>query len=585
MFFLAKAKSIDRYLLALIIFAASSIYITFPLVLHIGDLATSTRDELLISWIQASVIKNLLQNPLGLFNGNIFFPYANTLAYSDLHFTSAIFSSLPVWLTGQPITAINFTLIFSLFALGFAAFLLTYHVTHDVFASIFAGLLIQFSPTTLDKNVHVQILAIEWVLLAVLFWLIFLKTKKMRYFVLALVFFILQTWNSFLPGYFILFSFTIVTLIFLRKNKKKLSFYFTKKHALLIFFSMLLIVPFVLPYYIVSKEFSYTRDIREAAHLSLQPEDLYYPNDLTRLHALLQSISRNPLHPKNAEYKVGYLGAVFSLLTIVTLLFSIKKRKTLSPVLLAFIAIALFGLILSFGPVLHFDRKTVHLPFVVPLPYSIFYYVVPGFQGIRGVYRWEMLFVLFMAISSSIVLSLLTKRFSVLKKRTLYSILFLLVILEYQPMRFTSVPQVSAFPPIYHYLKTLPKDTVIVEMPIYNWNVMPYSTKELDRVYYSTFHQKKTVNGASGFSPPPWQTMALRLLKDFPSMSTIQELRKIGVNYIVIHDEEYDLLKKEDFRMLDKKVDEGEDIVARVEKVKGIKMVKQFNKDYLFQIL
>ncbi|MBI2443496.1 MAG: hypothetical protein HYV40_06375 [Candidatus Levybacteria bacterium] len=574
------------YLFAGIIYFLAAVYITYPLILHLGSIATSLRDELLISWIQVTVVENLFANPLQLFSGNIFYPYTNVLAYSDLHLTSALLSFVPAFLTGQAITAINMTFFSSLVLLGFAAFILSYHLTRNFSLSILSGLLIQFSPATLDKNVHVQILAIEWVLFSILFFLLSLQKKSFSYFLLSLLFFLLQTLNSFLPGYFIVVSYIVIASIFVMERRKKVSYYFQRKHVVAFFLSLCIIGLVAFPYYKVSRQFSYVRDIREVVHLSLQPEDLLYPNDLTRLQPLLLFLSNQTVETQEASFKVGYIGLVFSLLSVITFWYVLKHIKKVPAELLALFIIAIIGLVLSFGPALHLGRKTVHWPSLIPLPYAILYYVVPGFQGIRSAYRWEMLFVLCMSVSSIMVLQKLLKRLQKNMQLIIPLLLSVFVIAEFNyPIQFVSVPQVSSFPPVYSYIRSLPSEATIVEMPIYNWNMAPYSTRELERVYFSTYHGKKMLNGASGFSPPPWQEDVTELLRTFPSRKSIVRLKRLEIRYIVLHAAEYDRLNKDKFMVSGTNIRSGNSILDSLQQERAVKRMNRFGDDYIFKIL
>lgn len=578
-------RKILLYLFAAGIFAASAVYITFPLAFQIGSIATNLRDELLISWIHVAVLRNIFSDPLHLFEANIFYPYGSVLSYSDLHLSSALISGIPFLISGEPISTLNTTLIFSLFLLGFAAFVQVYSVSKNFLAGILAGLLIQYSPVTLDKNVHVQILAIAWVLFAVFFYNKWLEKRKFIYFLLTLFFFQVQVWNSFLPGYFILFSCTIMTIFTLVRKREYVYTLFRMKHFISLLISLLILLPLIVPYFQTANEFSYRRDIREAVHLSLQPEDLYYPNDLTRLWPFLHSLSQNKTYPDNAEYKVGYIGFVFILLSLTALYYSFHYRKKLSVFLLSAIIIALVGLILSFGPVLHLERKTVHLPFVIPLPYALFYYLIPGFQGIRAAYRWEMLFVLYMSVSASLVFALVTEKLSGLKKYSIYLFLFFLIIAEYNPMKFYPVPQRKEFPKVYELVKRLDENAVMIEMPIYNWSMAPYSTQELMRVYYSSIHNVKMVNGASGFSPPPWQRQVTELLQKFPTESSLRRMRSLGIKYIIVHSAEYNRLRSEGYRVSGVRMRDGDAIVRELLSMKQVKYIQRDGQDYIFLLL
>ena len=532
-------RSVLLYFSAFLIFLTSAIYITYPLALHLGDLVTGHGDELVIAWIHNWVIHALTTDPLSMFGANTYYPYTNVLAYSDLFFTSSILAMLPLALIGEPIAAFNFTLLSSLVLTGFSLFLLSYYLTKDYAASALSGLLFIFSPAVLDKKIHVQVLALQWIPLSILCFLLFTKTKKLRYLIGSMIFFLLQTYNSFLPGYFLVAFFSIYVVYVWIVKRKTLMQLISKKSITVVTVTFFLLLPIVIPYYRVSQEFNAVRDIRDAIHFALQPEDLYFPNEHTRLQGPLLALSA-PEENSGGFFKPGYIGLVFSILAVVAIVYSFKKFQKKNTAFNVLIITGLTGLLLSLGPALHLGRATVHHPSPIPLPYALFYYILPGFQGFRNSARWEMLFIVCMAIAISIVLVSLLKRFDQTKRVCIYALLIVGVVIEYNfPMRFIPVPQRSEFPEVYHWLSTTPSDSSVIILPAYNWD-SPFSGDEIMRQYYLIAHFRRIVNGYSGFSPPPWQDLLATLQQDFPDDATLKHLHDLGVDYIVIDEEGYD---------------------------------------------
>src|SRR5258706_13744478 len=262
-------KNLLRTTISFCIFLFLGIYITYPLIFHMGGYANS---EIVITWIQNWVVHSIITNPLGLFDTNVYHPFHNTLAYSDTFLPTSILA-LPLYLfIREPLVLSNTTFITSLILLGFASYVLSYYITKNFWISIFSGILVIFSPAVLDKRIHIQILAIEGVPLAIYFFLKFLDVSKYKFLLFSLLFFLLQTYNSFMPGYFIVFSYLIIFLFYLRFKNSLAKKVISNKNVLSVFLSFLLLVPIIIPYLQVSKEFAYTRDIRETIHLSLHRE-------------------------------------------------------------------------------------------------------------------------------------------------------------------------------------------------------------------------------------------------------------------------------------------------------------------------
>lgn len=576
-------KQVFLGLVSFVLFFFVACYITYPLIFNISSLVTGFGDELLIAMVQNWDIHIFLSgNITNIFNANIYFPYLNSLAYSETFISSSLVSFIPLIIYKEPIVTVNFTFILSIILLGISIYLLCHYLTNDFLVSTLSGLLITFSPAVLSYYVHLQILFIWCVPLSILYFLKFINIQRSNYLIYSLIFFLLQMYNSFLPGYFIVFSFIIILIFYFINYKKKTLKLISKKNIILCLTSFILTLPVIIPYYMVSKEFNYSRDIRDSIHLGLEPEDLLCSSPFSRFHPFLNQLPINQ-KSQNNEFKPGYLGFIFSLLSLIALLYFIKNFRRNSMYFNCFGTIGLFGLILSLGPALHFNRQTVHLPFPIPLPYALFYYLVPGFQGFRNSARWEMLFILCMSIIIAILLNKLLKNKPIITRVLIYLVLMVGIIAEFNfPMRFYNITLVKDFPKVYSWLNTTPAETKIIEMPIYNWN-MQFNT-ELQREYYSTIHFRKMVNGYSGFSPPPWQNLVVEISQEFPDEKAIIRLKKIGINYIIVHKNEYDILFKNKIKVNSHLITNGNSIIHSLNQNKKLHFIKKFENDYIYKI-
>jgi len=564
-----------------IIFLIFSLYITFPLIEHMGNWSTGTGDELVIAWIQNWVIHTFTTNPFSLFEANLYFPYHNTLAYTELFLPSSLLSIISLKVFAQPIAVVNFTLISSLFMLGFFTFLLSFYITEDFLPSLFSGMLIIFSPAVLDKKVHLQILALEWIPLSILCFLHFIKTNKTLFLILSFLFFVLQTYNSFLPGYFLVFFFLIYLIYIFFYDKRKLK-QIIKKILLAFLISIALLLPIVIPYYKVSYEFHAVRDVRDAIHFALQPEDFIYPNEHTKLAPTLLKIESLEKLPAKAEVKPGYLGLLFTLLSILLIFNFFRNFKKKEIVFNVFTITSILGLLLSLGPFLHIGRLTIHKPFPIPLPYLLFYYILPGFNGFRNSARWEMLFIVCMSTSIAIFLPKLLKNYKKSVKIAIYIFLFFGVVLEYNfPMHFVQVATFKQFPKVYSYLAKIPNHPIILFMPVYNWST-PNSGEEILRDYYSIEGFPKTINGYSSFSPPPWQKLVEFLLLYFPDTKTINEIKKLKVNYIVLERDKYQELISSQFQFVNFK--SFDQTIESLKTNSSLSFMGVFGDAYVFKI-
>ncbi len=577
-------KKVIPFIGLFIFFFVLGCIITFPLISNLSTLTTGSGDELLIAWIHSWGFHALTTNPLHLFSANIFYPFLYSFAYSDMHLTSMLFGSIPYMLLGEPIVFNNISLILSLTLLGWSVAVFIYVITRDYLPAIFSGILISLSPAVLDKAIHLQVLFIFFLPLGILSLYLFLTKKKQLFLFLALGCFVLQSFNSFMAGYFIILSYVCMSGVALFTKQVTISFLFSKKHLLFFCVSLLFLAPIMYPYIMVSKEYQYKRDIRDSIHFSLSPEDYFYPNSATRLEPFLLSLQKVDKTKINGEYKVGYLGGIFTLLVIMGVIYFIRE-KTRSFLFVSLFFSAVIGFLLSLGPFLHLGRVTIHSPFPIPLPYLLFYYLAPGFNGFRSSARFEMLFIVTSALCIGLLLHKLLIHLSLKGRVGVYVVLLSLVLGEFTfPFRYINSPHVKSSPIEYQWIKTLPQDSVLIHFPIYTWN-MPNSETEFSRVYYSTVSFHPQVNGTSGYSPSKWEEMAIELLGNFPNNETFSTLKLLRVEYLIIHPKEYDTLSGLQFKSGGKLVAEGEEIIKRLNQSTNVKLLQKDKEVYLYQLL
>jgi hypothetical protein len=200
----------------------------------------------------------------------------------------------------------------------------------------------------------------------------------------------------------------------------------------------------------------------------------------------------------------------------------------------------------------------------------------------RNSARWEMLFLLASSICVGIILAYVfqkrLKKWAILITIVICCLIFIEIPI---PMHVTKIP---SYPKVNYYLKTLPDSAVIVEMPIYTWYMSPYASQELYREYFNTLDFKKRMNGFSGFSPLQWENDVASLLKNFPNKKSITFLKTRGVNYIVIHKNEYSHSLKNPYVVNGVALPKGSHIIKKLNKQTKVTLIKQIDNDYIYKI-
>jgi hypothetical protein len=206
----------------------------------------------------------------------------------------------------------NIGFIVSITSLGWGVYLLTRHVAHDRLSAVLSGAIVAYSSYTLSKFMHLQLLSICLVPISLTFFLRYIEHKKIRDYQLFLILCLLQLYNSILPAYFIMVSVIIITPISLYKKRIVWGDLVSGNVLFSTLVFVLLLLPIAVPYFSVSKEFSYVRDIRDSIQFANRPEYTLYPSSKTKLNSFLHNVVyKNDPGP---FFYDGYISAVFFVL-------------------------------------------------------------------------------------------------------------------------------------------------------------------------------------------------------------------------------------------------------------------------------
>jgi hypothetical protein len=486
-----------------------SLWSVWPVVKNAKTSFVFGEEDVLITWILGQTIQKVPHQLGEIFQGNIFYPFKNTFGYSVLLVPSALISYIPVKLTGNYILAFNFALVLGQISTMLIVFLLFYQLVKSQLAAILGTVVLTLSQIRMSYFVHLQMWTMQWWLVSVLMLWKFRQNSKVKYLYLASLFVAIQVWESLLPVFFVGM---IGAILFIGKLKLLKQYI---KHvvasAVLILF---LTLPVLITYYTVSRDFNYVRPIREAAHFSMSLDGLWHSN-----------IFSLPLF------------GLFALSILMILKKYVGKDRNIK----WFLAIVLSGYIMALGPVAKWGGKTIKFfeKIFIPLPYGILYYLVPGFKALRTPIRWTWLW----AFGASAVIAIAFAKYKSKYKNTLIILAIIIALVGGKTITEVKKPLLlSKYPKVYLWLKDQSGE-VVVELPMYTWGVGDKYIQEYYRMFYSLEHGKKLVNGASGFIPPKRERLIARMWKNYPSRELEDELIEIGVDYVIVHKDEYDKLK------------------------------------------
>lgn len=484
-----------------------------------------------------------------MLNTNIFYPLTNTIAYSDTLWAQSILTSPIIWATNNPILAENIAVLVSFPLSAISFFLLAYYLTSNTLASAIGGLFFAFSYPRLAQIGHLPMITSQWLPLYFLSLFKFLSDGKRRNFILLALWYLLSLTSSLYFGVLLIPITVLVLFIDLVRLIQNRTLNTYKKRALAI---LPVIVPFILmigiamfPYIRLKAEFpEIRRNLDEVTHLRAAPIDY--------ISVLPASLLASVLPNNTNEH------ALFPTLTVLLLALMgvLLYRKKKSFFLYSFLCIAFVSVILSLGNEQAFSIGNFSTG-ALTLPYTWLYYLSPLFQTIRVPARFSIFVILSLSVLAVFGIDHLFKR----KKTTLIAILVLLFLIEIWQVNTTFITVPLRLPPVYQWISEQSEPMIVAEMPVslfwHGSNMESQLSKSYDelyqsdtyvletyRIYFSSFHRKRMINGYSGFFPDSYNRLT-ETLENFPSLQSIDALQSIGVTHAVVHLWQYPDIKRD----------------------------------------
>lgn len=526
-----------RHLTAALVFLALTLALTNPLALNLWHSVEDKQDALLNTWIIAWVGHAAITDPLNLYNTNIFYPYPNTLAFSELLIPQGLLA-LPITLaTNNPIFGYNLVLLAMLWLDAFAMYLLLLDWTHDVRAGWVAGAIYSFNPFNLGNLAQTQLLALGWLPLAVLYLARMLRIHAdaprprvvtQDVFLFAL-FFILQALSSIYYALFVGLAVGIYLLWWLWTERARITHYslpfthYVLRFMLSLLLTAFILIPFLLPYFAVQRELGFERRVGESEPFSaslqqytqVPPQNVFYGRWL----------APNPVkHVGGYPLDSLFPGAVALILAGLGLVrCGAPREKWFLPIVL------LGAFVLSLGPRLYLTPQQAT---EIVLPYRWLYEVFSPLRALRAPVRFDALVNFAVAGLAGLgALAFVThaRAWSALALGAV-----LLMAGEYLSLpaaHSARLPVASEIPPVYQWLAQQPPG-VTLELPLLGADAQ--GRLDISKQYFSIYHWQKTPDGYSGFVPPRRGEIAYEM-QFAPDARAVSLLQALDVRYLVVH--------------------------------------------------
>ena len=496
-----------------------------------STLPTNLGDTSLNTWSLAWQSHALTTHPSQWFGGNVFFPYGNSLGYSELMMPLlAVFG--PIFLaTGNPILAYNVTQMALLILCLWATFRLARYLGCSPVAAYFAALAFSFSAYTFAHSVHLQLLTLGFFPLGFLcMFRMFDRRRKRDGLALGIVTAALVT-ACLYYGVIWLLTIAVLVAIDVRKSlRKNRSVSSIRPHLIAAGVAGALLAPVGLLYVHFQASSGFHRPLLPGE--GLRPSDFLSPATGSRVYGAAGQAAGATFAGTGHMFFMGASVLVLAAVGLATIRIGSRNATDdaapdAAPVSKGWLALLIAALIafgLAVGPQLG----------ALPGPFRFFYNYVPGFDSIRAVARLAVPGLLVVALLAAAGLDWVRAHLR-FQPMVVGVVACLLVALELS----VSVPRVdatrsAAANAMYVALKGKSAGPVI-ELPIAGSRDGLFALMvEERRMMHSIGDWRHRVNGVSGGNPLEYNAKADGFAS-FPDARSVEQLRTWGVKFVVLH--------------------------------------------------
>lgn len=570
------------HLLVLLLYGALAVVMTLPLALHPGDHLLGTdsnalNDTYFSVWIFGWQAHQLIADPANLFQGNIFYPFQNTLAFSEIILPGALLYLPFAYATQNPVLAYNLVVLLSFPLNGFAMYLYAldwFKTTDDEnpttaptqfairdtrYAAFLAGIIFGFCTYKMGELRHVQLLLALFMPLTLMYVARFVRRPNLRNGLLTALFFALNALSSLYYAVFLALAVLLYLLVDLALRRYRITRAHLVYGAIAAVGAAVMVLPFVLPLLQIERQFNFSagRDprlfsARPYSYLAAPASQWLY-GTLTR--AFYVASKGQPLFPGLVATALGVAGVAVLILQ--------KNRAWIFPALLA-----VTGFVLSFGPELILGRTTVSvLPFA--LPYEYLARVLSPLQSLNAPSRFVVLSMLALGLLAAYGVRAWMQR-APRWRMWIATACAVLMVLEYipAPLRLTPVEAGANVSPVYAFLAQQPRGQAVVHFPM-GAPTFTSQDRYVAYTYSALYHPYQSlVNGYSTFIPPDYYAL-VKDMQNFPTRGNIRRLQAWGAQWMVVHSDSYEQPQK---------------LRARLARFAGIEHVQDFDATWLYRI-
>ena len=480
-------------------YSALTVFFTWPLAPDLSSRVIAHFDPPFSAWRLARLVHNA-RGREPLFDGEIFWPARQTLAYSDATLVQAVFA-WPLLAAGlTPLAALNLLTLAGVAGSATAAYVLARRLTGSTGAALVAGLVFAFAPYRRDHLKHLELQWALWTPLALWAWHRALDGGRARDGLLCAAFVLLQLLSSIYYGMFLAIAMAVICPLTLAWRRGRMG-----RGAIAGLIAGAVVVAVVAAAYhrpyALARELVGERDPAETArysadassYLAATPDNLLY-GELTK------SLGDNE--------KFLFPGITPIVLSIVAVI------PPVQPVALIYGAAMLVAWDASLGP----SGR------IFPLLRTW----LPAFRVVRAPARFATIVLLGMSILTAIGLTRIARMVS---GRFVMLAAGAVLVLEFSttPLTVQRIPRER--PHLYTWLSEQPPQ-VTLELPVPPPTFLPLH--DAFYMYAQTWHWQPLANGYSGHYSRAYMDL-LHALVGFPDERSSEAMARTGIQRVILH--------------------------------------------------
>jgi hypothetical protein len=466
-------------------------------------------DPLFSMWRLATVARQLVTDPAHLFSGNIFYPAADVLAYSDAILLPALLAAPFLWV-GVPIAIVyGLMCALSFFASGLSMFVLVRAMTRQFLPALVAAVCFAFYPYRFSSYSHLEKLGVFFMPVALLLlWRVLQVGRRSEGIALGLTVAAQTLWSLYL-GAFLTVGLAAVAILRWAAGH----FRWRERWKPLLaggLVAAVIVGPYTLAYWrvrpVVGERARFEVDVFSASR-----GDLIAVTSANRLY-------RDVLPAGSSGESHLFPGATALALAAVAI---VPPTSPLAAAAAAGVAVGVDG---AFG--------------LRGATFRWLYELFPPFRAFRAPGRFSAVAGFFLCLMAGLGLARIIGRPSTRGRQMLATVIVVFAFFELQPT-LSLHPAPLRPPDIYSDLPDA-GEAVIIDLPVPE----TFNSFDFSYIYYSTFHLRRLVNGVSGFIPRDYGDI-VTASERFPDDWSIELLRRRGAHYAVLHGDFYDAVELE----------------------------------------